>query len=66
MTNAPAHRIRMGTLQATIWRNLGENGNGYSVKVTRGYARHAAFAWAGIPWLRPNVGRREGGEDCFR
>jgi len=23
----PAHKIRLGALQATIWRNLGENGN---------------------------------------
>jgi hypothetical protein len=33
----PAHKIRIGTLQATIWRNLGDNGNWYSVKLTRGY-----------------------------
>jgi hypothetical protein len=34
---SPAHKIRIGTLQATIWRNSGEKGNWYSVKLTRGY-----------------------------
>jgi hypothetical protein len=34
---SPAHKIRIGALQATIWRNLGESGNWYSVKLTRGY-----------------------------
>ena len=34
---SPAHKLRIGTLQATIWRNLGDNGNWYSVKLTRGY-----------------------------
>jgi hypothetical protein len=33
----PAHKIRIGALQATIWRNAGENGNWYSVNITRGY-----------------------------
>ncbi len=33
----PAHKIRTGALQATIWRNLAERGNWYSVKLTRGY-----------------------------
>jgi hypothetical protein len=33
----PAHKIRIGTLQVTIWRNLGENGNWYSVVPSRGY-----------------------------
>jgi hypothetical protein len=33
----PAHRIRSGTLQVTIWRNLAEKGNWYSVKLTRSY-----------------------------
>ena len=33
----PAHKIRIGALQATIWRNLGDKGNWYSVKLTRGY-----------------------------
>jgi hypothetical protein len=28
MTNGPAHDIRIGSLQATTWRNLGEKGNG--------------------------------------
>lgn len=34
---SPAHKIRIGTLQATIWRNPGDKGNWYSVKLTRGY-----------------------------
>lgn len=34
---SPAHKIRIGALQATIWRNHGESGNWYSVKLTRGY-----------------------------
>lgn len=33
----PAHKIRTGALQATIWRNLAEKGNWYSVKLTRGF-----------------------------
>ena len=37
MSNGPAHKIRIGSLQATIWRNLAERGNWYSVKLTRGF-----------------------------
>jgi hypothetical protein len=37
MSSGPAHRIRIGSLQATIWRNLAERGNWYSVKLTRGF-----------------------------
>ena len=33
----PAHKFRIGNLQATIWRNAGEKGNWYSVQLTRGY-----------------------------
>jgi hypothetical protein len=33
----PAHKIRIGALQATIWRNLDDNGNWYSVKITRSF-----------------------------
>lgn len=33
----PAHKIRIGNLQATIWRNLAERGNWYSVKLTRSF-----------------------------
>ncbi|MDB5306567.1 MAG: hypothetical protein JWO38_769, partial [Gemmataceae bacterium] len=33
----PAHNHRIGSLPATIWRNLAEKGNWYSVKLTRGY-----------------------------
>ena len=35
--STPAHTIRTGTLQATIWRNAGEKGNWYSVQLTRGF-----------------------------
>ena len=33
----PAHKIRMGVLQVTIWRNIGEKGTRYSVNASRGY-----------------------------
>jgi hypothetical protein len=33
----PAHKIRSGALQVTIWRNTGEKGTWYSVNPTRSY-----------------------------
>ena len=33
----PAHKIRSGVLQVTIWRNTGEKGNWYSVIPSRSY-----------------------------
>jgi hypothetical protein len=33
----PAHKIRTGTLQVTIWRNTGDKGTWYSAQLTRGY-----------------------------
>jgi hypothetical protein len=33
----PAHKIRSGALQLTIWRNSGDKGNWYSVVPTRSY-----------------------------
>ena len=33
----PAHKIRIGVLQVTIWRNQSEKGNWYSIIPTRGY-----------------------------
>ena len=33
----PAHKIRIGALQVTIWRNKGERGNWYSVIPSRSY-----------------------------
>ena len=33
----PAHKIRFGVLQVTIWRNLSEKGTWYSVIPTRSY-----------------------------
>jgi hypothetical protein len=33
----PAHKIRRGVLQVTIWRNTGEKGAWYSVTPARSY-----------------------------
>jgi hypothetical protein len=33
----PAHKIRIGTLQVTIWRNSSDKGTWYSVNPSRGY-----------------------------
>ena len=33
----PAHKIRSGVLQVTIWRNTSDKGTYYSVVPTRGY-----------------------------
>ena len=33
----PAHKIRIGVLQATIWRNSGDKGSWYSVTTSRSY-----------------------------
>jgi hypothetical protein len=35
----PAHKIRIGTLQVTIWRNHGDKGNWYSVIPSSGYKK---------------------------
>jgi hypothetical protein len=37
MSNTPAHKIRIGVLQVTIWRNTSEKGAWYSVNPTRSY-----------------------------
>lgn len=37
MSNKPAHRIRLGVLQATIWRNTSDKGTWYSVTSSRSY-----------------------------
>jgi hypothetical protein len=37
MTTSPAHKIRIGALQATIWRNSSDKGPWYSVQLTRSY-----------------------------
>jgi hypothetical protein len=39
----PAHKIRIGVLQVTIWRNHGERGNWYSVIPSRGYKQEDAW-----------------------
>ncbi len=33
----PAHKIRSGVLQVTIWRNQGEKGSYYTVNPSRSY-----------------------------
>ena len=40
----PAHKIRNGVLQVTIWRNHSEKGNWYSVIPTRSY-KQGDEAW---------------------
>ena len=37
----PAHKIRIGVLQATIWRNQSEKGPWYSVIPARSYKQGA-------------------------
>ena len=39
----PAHKIRIGALHVTIWRNHGEKGNWYSVIPSRGYKQGDAW-----------------------
>ena len=40
----PAHKIRRGVLQVTIWRNTSDKGNWYSVIPSRGY-KQGDDAW---------------------
>ena len=40
----PAHKIRLGVLQVTIWRNHGEKGSWYSVIPSRSY-KQGDDAW---------------------
>ena len=40
----PAHKLRMGVLQVTIWRNHSEKGNWYTVIVASGY-KQGDDAW---------------------
>ena len=35
--SSPAHKLRIGVLQATIWRNVSEKGTWYSVTPSRSY-----------------------------
>jgi hypothetical protein len=39
----PAHKLRDGALQVTIWRNSGEKGNWYSVIPSRSYKKGDAW-----------------------
>lgn len=43
MSQQPAHKIRSGALQVTIWRNHSDKGNWYSVIPTRGYRQGDAW-----------------------
>ena len=43
MSQQPAHKIRSGALQVTIWRNHSDKGNWYSVIHTRGYRQGDAW-----------------------
>lgn len=47
----PAHKIRFGNLQVTIWRNTGENGAWYSVIPSRSY-KNGDDAWKDSDSLR--------------
>jgi len=37
MSQQPAHKLRYGVLQVTIWRNTGDRGPWYTVVPTRSY-----------------------------
>ena len=39
MSNSPAHKIRRGVLQITIWRNTDGERTWYSANVSRGYKK---------------------------
>jgi hypothetical protein len=39
----PAHKIQVGTLKVTIWRNKGDKGNWYSVIPSRGYRQEETW-----------------------
>jgi hypothetical protein len=45
MSQQPAHKIRFGNLQVTIWRNTSEKGPWYSAVPTRSYKK-GDDAWA--------------------
>lgn len=36
-TNKPAATLRDGSIKATIWRNFGDSGTFYSVRIARSY-----------------------------
>ena len=45
MSQQPAHKIRYGVLQVTIWRNSNDKGTWYSAVPTRSYKK-GDDAWA--------------------
>jgi hypothetical protein len=49
--STPKHKIRNGVLQVTIWQNIGEKGNWYSVVPSRGY-KQSDDAWKETDSLR--------------
>lgn len=56
MSKQPAHKIRDGVLQVTIWRNTSDKGTWYSVVPTRSYKPDDG-AWQETDSL--------GGDDCL-
>jgi hypothetical protein len=44
MSQQPAHKLRRGVLQVTIWRNTSDKGTWYSVIPSRGY-KQGDDAW---------------------
>lgn len=47
----PAHKIRFGNLQVTIWRNAGENGTWYTAVPSRSF-KTGDDAWKDSKQLR--------------
>ena len=41
MADKPTETLRDGSLKATIWKNFGDNGNFYTVNLTRSYKDEA-------------------------
>lgn len=41
--NQPIDTIREGSLKATIWKNAGDNGDFYSVEISRTYKQGETF-----------------------
>ena len=41
MANTPETTLRDGNIKATIWKNFGENGNFYTVTLTRSFKDEA-------------------------
>jgi hypothetical protein len=46
MSNTPAHKLRRGVLQVTIWRKTDGDRTWYNVVPSRGYKKEGADKWA--------------------